>query len=61
MYVATEQGLIKKISILARTQTTCVLEVWKPLPPSDPPSSIYSMHFLKETVSMTIYHINLID
>ncbi|XP_026679281.1 semaphorin-5B [Diaphorina citri] len=51
MYVATEEGLVKKISVLPRTQTTCVLEIWKPLPP-DTPSSIYSMHFLKETESI---------
>lgn len=52
IYVATTEGLIKKISVLPRTQETCVVEVWQTVPDSRVP--IRGMQFLKETNSLYI-------
>jgi chondroitin sulfate proteoglycan 4 len=52
MYVATADGLVKKISVLPRTQETCVVEIWKPFS-GDHPIAIQALHFLKDTVSET--------
>ncbi|XP_076296045.1 semaphorin 5c isoform X1 [Lasioglossum baleicum] len=49
LYVATEAGLIKKISVLPRTRETCVLEVWGPLP-----STPLTLQFLKDTQSLYV-------
>lgn len=49
LYVATDVGLIKKISVLPRTQETCVVEVWGPLP-----STPMTMQFLKDTQSLYV-------
>lgn len=50
IYVATGDGLIKKISVLPRTQETCVVEIWKPFP-GDIPTAIKALHYVKEMVS----------
>lgn len=50
MYVATLSGLVKKITVLPRTQETCVVEVWSPIP-FDAPGSIKTLRYLKDTVS----------
>ncbi|KAK0086292.1 hypothetical protein PV325_003438 [Microctonus aethiopoides] len=49
LYVATTSGMIKKISVLPRTQETCVVEVWGPVP-----SSVLSLQFLKDSQSLYI-------
>ncbi|XP_033342636.2 semaphorin 5c [Megalopta genalis] len=49
LYVATDAGLIKKISVLPRTRETCVVEVWGPLP--SPP---LTLQFLKDTQSLYV-------
>ncbi|XP_020295155.1 semaphorin-5A isoform X2 [Pseudomyrmex gracilis] len=49
LYVATAAGLIKKISVLPRTQETCIVEVWGPLP--SPPMTL---QFLKDTQSLYV-------
>ncbi|XP_043600317.1 semaphorin-5A-like isoform X1 [Bombus pyrosoma] len=49
LYVATDVGLIKKISVLPRTQETCIVEVWGPLP-----STPMTMQFLKDTQSLYV-------
>ncbi|KAG8249732.1 Semaphorin-5A [Homalodisca vitripennis] len=53
LYVATFEGLIKKISVLSRTQTTCVLEIWRPFP-IDANVPILTLQYLKETDSVYI-------
>ncbi|XP_018916719.2 semaphorin 5c [Bemisia tabaci] len=53
LYVATLEGLVKKISILPGTRQTCVLEVWKPFP-NDVIPKIHTLHYLKETDSVYI-------
>lgn len=49
LYVATAVGLIKKISVLPRTQETCIVEVWGPLP-----SPSMTLQFLKDTQSLYV-------
>lgn len=49
LYVATDAGLIKKISVLPRTQETCIVEVWGPLP-----STPMTLQFLKDTQSLYV-------
>lgn len=49
LYVATATGLIKKISVLPRTQETCIVEVWGPLP-----SLPMTLQFLKDTQSLYV-------
>lgn len=56
MYVATADGLVKKISVLPRTQETCVVEIWKPFS-GDNPIAIRALHFLKDTVSEIEIHV----
>lgn len=49
LYVATDLGLVKKISVLPRTQETCIVEVWGPLP-----SAAITLQFLKDTQSLYV-------
>ncbi|XP_024887509.1 semaphorin-5A [Temnothorax curvispinosus] len=49
LYVATATGLIKKISVLPRTQETCIVEIWGPLL-----SSPLTLQFLKDTQSLYV-------
>lgn len=49
LYVATDVGLLKKISVLPRTQETCIVEVWGPLP-----STPITLQFLKDTQSLYV-------
>lgn len=60
LYVATIEGLIKKISVLTRTQKTCVLEVWRPYPVDVPNQSILSLRYLKETVSKIMFFYQIV-
>ncbi|XP_066996940.2 semaphorin 5c [Anabrus simplex] len=53
IYVATAGGLIKKITVLPRTEETCVVEIWKPFA-GDTPVPIKTLQFLKETNSVYI-------
>ncbi|KAK6639382.1 hypothetical protein RUM43_007655 [Polyplax serrata] len=53
LYVATSDGLIKKISVLPRTKETCVVEVWNPSP-SGAPVPIKTLMYLKETDSVYV-------
>ncbi|KAJ9581072.1 hypothetical protein L9F63_023751, partial [Diploptera punctata] len=53
LYVATSDGLVKKISVLPRTQETCVVEIWKPYS-GDTPVPIKALHYLKDTDSVYI-------
>ena len=55
MYVATVDGYVKKISILPRTQETCVVEVWRASPPHNADSHILALRYLKETDSVSIF------
>lgn len=52
MYVATVEGLIKKISVLPRTKETCVVEIWQPEP--DAATQIKSLQYVKETDSLYV-------
>lgn len=52
VYVATENNLVKKLSILARTKETCLIEIWQP--EIDSNSKILTMQFLKHTESLYI-------
>ncbi|XP_039315007.1 semaphorin-5B isoform X1 [Solenopsis invicta] len=49
LYVSTATGLIKKISVLPRTQETCIVEIWGSLP--SPPMTL---QFLKDTQSLYV-------
>ncbi|XP_058797788.1 semaphorin-5A [Phymastichus coffea] len=49
LYVATIEGLIKKISVLPRTMDTCIIEIWGPLP-----SAALTLQYLKETKSLYV-------
>lgn len=49
IYVSTEDGLIKKISLLPRTKETCIIEIWRT--EVDPSVKIRTIQYLKETVS----------
>lgn len=49
LYVATTTGMIKKISVLPRTQETCIVEAWGPVP--SPPMTL---QFLKDTQSLYV-------
>lgn len=53
IYVATENGLIKKISVLPRTKETCVIEIWQPEVMGQN-SGIRTLEFLKERESLYI-------
>lgn len=50
LYVATEEGLVKKISLLSRTQKTCILEVWHPFTPMSISRKIYALKFASEGI-----------
>ncbi|XP_062714042.1 semaphorin-5A [Aedes albopictus] len=52
IYVATDAGLIKKISVLPRTKTTCVVEIWRPETSSE--SKIRTIQYVKETDSLYV-------
>lgn len=52
IYAATTEGLIKKISVLPRTQETCIIEVWQAV--ANVATPIKSIQFLKETTSLYI-------
>lgn len=52
MYVATESNLVKKLSILAGTGETCVIEIWQP--EIEKNSKILTLQFLKHTESLYI-------
>ena len=52
LYVSTESGLIKKISVLPRTKETCVIEIWKPEINSK--AQIKTIQYLKETDSLYV-------
>lgn len=55
MFVATESGAIKKISVLPRTKSSCVVEVWRPPVGSDQPAMrIRTMQYLKNGNSLYI-------
>lgn len=45
LYVANQDGLIKKLSVLSRSQKTCVLEVWQPFTAMSVSRKIYAMKF----------------
>lgn len=52
IYVATTEGLIKKISVLPRTQETCIVEIWQTVQDSLVP--IRSIQFLTATKSVYV-------
>lgn len=52
IYVATAAGLIKKLSVLPRTKTTCIIEIWQP--EIDSKSKIFTMQYLKHTESLYV-------
>lgn len=52
IYVATLEGIIKKLSLLPPYKHTCVVEIWQVVPDTNIP--IKNMQFLKETNSVYI-------
>lgn len=55
VYAATEEGVIKKMSVLPGTQETCVLELWRPFADgADGPPRYRTMQFLRETESLYV-------
>lgn len=54
IYVATEAGAIKKISLLPRTRASCVVEVWRPDRLAKESIKILAMQYLKNTDSLYI-------
>jgi semaphorin 5 len=52
LYVSTDTGLVKKISVLPRTKETCVVEVWQPEQAET--TNIQTLHYLKETESLYV-------
>lgn len=52
LYVATEDGLVKKVSILPRTKEACVIEMWQV--EQDSKIKIRQLQYLKETESLYI-------
>ncbi|XP_039431526.2 semaphorin-5A [Culex pipiens pallens] len=52
IYVATDAGLIKKISVLPRTKSTCVVEIWRPELSRE--SRIRTIQYVKETDSLYV-------
>lgn len=52
LYVANENNLIKKISILPRTIETCTIEIWEPEINVD--ARILTIQFLKHTESLYV-------
>ncbi|XP_058117992.1 semaphorin-5B [Anopheles ziemanni] len=55
IYVATDDGLIKKISVLPRTKDTCVIELWQPEARTDGVTArIRTMQYVKDTESLYV-------
>lgn len=52
IFVANDQNLIRKLSIMSRTMETCIVEIWEPI--SNKNSRILNMQFLKHTESLYI-------
>ncbi|XP_064215610.1 semaphorin-5B [Tribolium castaneum] len=52
IYVSTTTGVIKKISVLPRTQETCVVEIWQTV--QNPATPVKSIQFLKATKSIYV-------
>ncbi|KAL3289509.1 hypothetical protein HHI36_022926 [Cryptolaemus montrouzieri] len=52
IYVATLEGIVKKIAILPRTQETCVVEIWET--PASVLNPVRNMQFVKQTNSIYI-------
>lgn len=52
LYVATENAIVKKMSVLPRTKETCVIEVWQVEP--NPHTKVRALQYLKETESLYI-------
>ncbi|XP_040152490.1 semaphorin-5A isoform X2 [Anopheles arabiensis] len=52
IYVATDGGTIKKISVLPRTKDTCVIEIWQPEERPDTPIKV--MQYVKDTESLYV-------
>lgn len=52
IFVATDQNLIKKLSILPRTRESCVVEIWEPQIGQN--SKLLTLQFLKQTESLYI-------
>lgn len=52
IYVATQAGLIKKLTVLPGTQKTCIVEIWQPVPDAKIP--ILNLQYLKETDSVYV-------
>lgn len=52
MYVATETGTVKKISVLPRTKNSCVVEIWRTDKISVKPFKIRTIQYLKNTESL---------
>ena len=50
LFVATDSGYIKKISVLPKFEKTCIIEIWKP-EQNNIISPIKTIGYLKETVS----------
>lgn len=51
IYIATESGLVKKMTVLPRTQETCLVETWSVIPPNSS-ARIRNIKTLRETVSV---------
>lgn len=52
IFIATVDGLVRKLSVLPRTKQTCVIEIWQPEFGID--SKILTLKFLKHTESVYI-------
>lgn len=53
VFAATEEGVIKKMSVLPGSQQTCVLEQWRPFTDRQP-ARFRRMQFLRETESLYV-------
>ncbi|XP_049530217.1 semaphorin-5A isoform X1 [Anopheles darlingi] len=52
MYVATDAGRIKKVTVLPRTKETCVIEIWQP--EAHPDTRIRTLQYVKDTESLYV-------
>lgn len=52
IYMTTEDGIIKKISVLPRTKQTCTIEIWRPEMYDS--TKIRAIQYLKETDSLYV-------
>lgn len=50
IFVAGEDGMVRKLSVMPSAQHTCLLEILAPFPKNSS-VTIHSMKFLKDTVS----------